>query len=118
MSEPAEKTAPADQAVGYCRPPVQSRFRKGQSGNPRGRPAQGRTMPEAIMRELHGKVSVTENGERRKVARIDVAARQLANKAAGGDLAAMRLIAQLCPNVKEEVAPVIQLIVSDDDMQL
>jgi len=74
-------------------------------------------MPEAIMRALYGKVPVTENGERRKVARIEVAARQLANKAAGGDLAAMRLIAQLCPNVKE-VAPVIQFIVSDDDMQL
>ena len=57
------------------------------------------------MRELYGKVLVTQNGERRKVARIEVAARQLANKAAGGDLAAMRLIAQLCPNVKEEVAP-------------
>ena len=118
MSEPAEKTAPADQAVGYCRPPVQSRFRKGQSGNPRGRRAHDRTMPEAIMRALYGKVLVTENGERRMVARIEVAARQLANKAAGGDLAAMRMIAQLCPNVKEEVAPMIQLIVSDDDMQL
>ena len=105
MSDPAEKTAAADQAVGYCRPPVHSRFRKGQSGNPRGRRAHDRTMPEAIMRELHGKVLVTENGERRTLARIEVAARQLANKAAGGDLAAMRLIAQLCPNVKEEVAP-------------
>src|SRR5215207_10117908 len=118
MSEPSEKTAPADQSVGYCRPPVQSRFRKGQSGNPRGRPAQGRTMPEAIMRELHGKVPVTENGERRKVARIEVAARQLANKAAAGDLAAIRLAASLCPDAKEAVGATIQLIVSDDDMKL
>jgi hypothetical protein len=30
----------------------------------------------------------------------------------------MRLLAQLCREANEEVAPTIQLIVSDDDMQL
>jgi hypothetical protein len=118
MSEPAEKTAAVDQAVGYRRPPVHTRFRKGQSGNLRGRPARGRTMPEAFRRALHSTVVVTENGERKKVARIDVIARQVTNKAAAGDLTAIRVIAQICSEVKEEVAPMIQLIVSDDDMQL
>jgi len=96
MSEPAKKTAAADHPVGYGRPPVHTRFRKGQSGNPRGRRTRGRTMPEAIRRALHSKVPVTENGEHKKVPRIEVLARQLANKAAGGDVAAIRLIALLC----------------------
>ena len=118
MSEPAQKTTAADQAVGYRRPPLHSRFRKGQSGNPRGRPARGRTIPEAIRRALHSMVVVTENGERKRAPRIDVIARQVTNKAAAGDLAAVRAIVLLCPEVKEEVAPMIQLVVSDDDMQL
>ena len=30
--------------VGYCRPPLHSRFKPGQSGNPKGRPRQSRNM--------------------------------------------------------------------------
>jgi hypothetical protein len=93
MSENIEKSPAADYEVGYGRPPVHTRFRKGQSGNPRGRRAEDKTMPAAVRRALWGKVVVTENGERKKVARIEVAARQLANKAAAGDLAAIRLAA-------------------------
>ena len=37
MRENIEKSPRADYEVGYGRPPVHSRFRKGQSGNPRGR---------------------------------------------------------------------------------
>jgi len=118
MSEEIAKSSSPDYAVGYRRPPVHSRFRKGQSGNPRGRRARDKTMPEALRKALRGKVVVTENGERKKVSRIEVAARQLANKAVAGDLNAMRMIALFCPDVKEDVAPMIQLIVSDDDMQL
>ena len=51
-------------------------------------------MPEAIRKALWGKVVVSENGARRKVPRIEVAARKLANKAAAGDLGAIRLIVQ------------------------
>jgi hypothetical protein len=75
-------------------------------------------MPEAIWMALHGTVLVTENGERKRAQRIDVIARQITNKAAAGDLSAIRVIAQICPELKEEVAPRIELIVSDDDMQL
>ena len=36
MSDRSEK--PANEEVGYCRPPKSGRFRKGRSGNPNGRP--------------------------------------------------------------------------------
>ena len=39
-SEPNESEAPCeDSEVGYCKPPKNRRFRKGISGNPKGRSA-------------------------------------------------------------------------------
>jgi hypothetical protein len=118
MSHDHENSLMAEYEVGYGRPPAHTRFRKGQSGNPAGRRPREKTMPEALRKALSGKVVVTENGARRKVPRIEVAARQLANKAAAGDLGAIRLIVQLFPEAKDAVGSTIQLIVSDDDMQL
>ena len=61
---------------------------------------------------------MTENGQRKKVPGNEVVARRFINKAMAGDLGAMRLLVQLCREANEQVAPTIQLIVSDDDMQL
>ena len=41
-----EQNAPKDYLVGYARPPAQHRFRKGQSGNPAGRPRRSRNTPK------------------------------------------------------------------------
>jgi hypothetical protein len=85
-----KKNRTADYDVGYGRPPVHTRFRKGQSGNPRGRAVEDKTIRDSLRKVLRDKVIVSENGERKSVPRIDVVARQLANKAATGDLAACR----------------------------
>lgn len=36
--------------VGYGRPPEETRFKKGQSGNPRGRPKGSKTRPRFLMK--------------------------------------------------------------------
>ena len=45
-------SAEDDDKVGYCRPPKHSRFKPGQSGNPRGRPRKNRSIEAMIKREL------------------------------------------------------------------
>jgi hypothetical protein len=50
---------------GYGRPPKRTRFQKGRSGNPRGRPKGTKNMTTIIRQELEAPISVQENGRRR-----------------------------------------------------
>ena len=75
----------SDYRVGYARPPVHSQFRKGRSGNPRGRPRASRALTGIWLSVWNEKVTVTENGQRRRITKQEAAIKQLANKAAGGD---------------------------------
>jgi hypothetical protein len=55
--------------VGYGRPPRRSRFVKGQSGNPRGRPPGAKNIKTLLTKALNELVVVTDNGGRRKVSK-------------------------------------------------
>lgn len=59
-------TGNKESEVGYGKPPVSTRFKKGQSGNPRGRPP-GRRAHDPYESVLGQKVTVRENGETRTV---------------------------------------------------
>jgi hypothetical protein len=56
-----------DYEVGPGKPPLHTRFKKGQSGNPLGRHAQN--LPALLVAALNQPVAVTENGRRRQVAK-------------------------------------------------
>jgi transcriptional regulator NrdR family protein len=71
--------------VGYRNPPAASRFRKGQSGNPKGRP-KGRLNFETVLQAtVREKVVIKENGVRKTITKLEAALKQLVNKAASGD---------------------------------
>jgi Family of unknown function (DUF5681) len=53
--------------VGYGRPPKHSRFKKGRSGNPRGRPKGASSFKADLAAELQEKLALTENGKERKI---------------------------------------------------
>jgi hypothetical protein len=52
---------------GYGSPPKPSQFKKGTSGNPRGRPKNAPSFKADLAAELQEKLSLTENGKERKI---------------------------------------------------
>lgn len=82
-------TGGSDQEVGYGRPPVSGRFRKGQSGNPNGRPRGRKTdIPyDAVLGQM---VTIREDGRDRRVTAAEAFLLQLTKKGLEGDGAAAR----------------------------
>jgi hypothetical protein len=90
-----------DYEVGFGRPPKETRFRKGQSGNPKGRPKGKLNWSTVLERALHERVVINENGVRRTVTKLEAACTQVVNKAASGDLAALKQLAALIRSAEE-----------------
>jgi hypothetical protein len=86
------KTEKRAYQIGFRKPPRSTQFKPGQSGNPAGRPRGAKNFANAIEQELAARVSVTENGRRRRISKREVIAKHLVNKAAGGDLKAIPLL--------------------------
>ena len=78
--------------VGYARPPQETRFRPGRSGNRKGRPPGAKNFGTALEEELRSTVPITENGRRRKLQKRQVIAKQLVNRAVEGDPKFMPLL--------------------------
>ena len=88
--------------IGYGTPPEATRFKKGVSGNPRGRPKGTLNVATVLTRTLREKVAITENGRRKTVTKLEAALKQLVNKAATGDLRALRQLTALAHDAEAQ----------------
>lgn len=78
--------------VGKGRPPIHTRFQKGESGNPHGRPKGSIGASSLAKAELKRTVTVTVNSRKRKLSVAQIAARRLGDKAMSGDPKAFMLL--------------------------
>ena len=112
MSAPDED----DDRVGYRRPPKHTRFKKGQSGNPRGRPVKrpSADTPGEIGRVIRVVSRMKVRGPQgEEVPMLMAIAMALANSALKGRAAAAKVFLQaLAPALEENVArhPELKLI--------
>jgi hypothetical protein len=82
--------------VGYKMPPEYSKFEKGRSGNPRGRPRRvGITVETMMAEELQCKVLVTENGRRQRIPKLQLLFKQAVNMAIAGNFRALAIATRL-----------------------
>jgi adenylosuccinate synthase len=89
MAKKLKKVSSSVQKVGRGNPPKHTQFRKGTTGNPKGRPKGSKNLSTYLMEAARDQVSATVGGRTRKISKIQATAMQLATKAAGGDQAAI-----------------------------
>src|SRR5687768_4160312 len=78
-----------DYEVGYGKPPGSTRFQKGRSGNPKGRPTRRKNEPP-YQSVLGQKVTIREDGQERRVTAAEAFLLHVTKRGLDGDSAAAR----------------------------
>jgi uncharacterized protein DUF5681 len=105
--------------IGYRRPPKNTQFKKGKSGNPNGRPKGSRNVGAILSEVMKQKVSVTENGKTRRMPALEVMLRRLVNDAMRNDQAALKIVLPLIDRYAEpEEAEVSLDQLLDEDREI
>src|SRR4051794_32456458 len=91
-----------DYAVGYGKPPLHTRFRKGRSGNPAGRPRRRTDLASLLTRALD-RPAISD--ERSAGTQREAIIAALVEKSASGDLRATKLVLDLMRQVSPAASP-------------
>src|ERR1700741_5493007 len=97
---PMPPEAPRDSGVDSGTPPVHTRFPKGRSGNPKGRPRGKKNMSTLLSAALDASIIVVENGRRKKITKREAIVTQLVNKSASADLKATQIVLAMLQDVE------------------
>lgn len=88
--------------VGKGRPPKHSQFKKGQSGNPKGRPKGSKNFSTDLKDTLKESVALTKDGKRKNVSTQKAALLRLREKALAGDARALDKLLDLARTYNDE----------------
>lgn len=98
-----------DYEVGYGKPPKSTRFKKGQSGNPRGRPKKlASTVAGQVSRLMGEQYSARVNGEVVSMTGEEMIARRLMENALKGDAKAFEKVHQLANQHQADIERIAQ----------
>jgi len=87
--------------VGYRRPPKHTQFKKGQSGNPSGRPKGTVNLATALYNTLREPVEMVEDGITKTMTKMEAAVKRLVEEAINGDMHAFRVLSVLSQAMQE-----------------
>ncbi|MEE2525844.1 DUF5681 domain-containing protein [Hyphobacterium sp. HN65] len=110
----------SDYDIGYGKPPKASRFKKGKSGNPKGRPKGRKNFSTILIAELSEKLTIKEAGKSKKLTKIEAVVKQLVTRAINGDARAMaELMRQIAAHWPEEaLGSLHSLPPTEEDLEL
>jgi hypothetical protein len=95
--------------VGFGKPPKRTRFKKGRSGNPDGRPRKKPDLYSELTKVLREKITITVDGQQEKVTVQQALLRRLRDQALRGEFWAQKLLQKVVaalPESGSERAPV------------
>src|SRR5579864_9325458 len=92
--------------VGYGKPPHHTRFQKGQSGNPGGRPRGTERVKQLALDEAYREVAVDEDGEAITMPAIQAVIRAQLALAAKGNGPAQRAVLKMVQEIETERAAI------------
>ena len=111
MSKPSD-----DYRVGYSRPPLHNRWRKGQSGNSRGRkPRIRESALNTIDRLLRAPIKITLSGETKEVPALEAIVLQLMQKSNAGNGRATRVLFKYQEFANRNLEKKLELTFVDSD---
>ena len=100
--------------VGYRRPPKHTRFKRGQSGNPKGRPRGSKNLKTLLAEELRTPITLRDGGAGRRIVKAQAVVMSLIARSLKGDSRATATIFQLADSAEaEEVAEAHDFSVTD-----
>jgi hypothetical protein len=82
--------------VGYGKPPKSTQFKKGRSGNPKGRPKKKHNAKQSFHEVFARKILATVDGKRQYIDGMEALFLHLRAKASAGDLKAIGLYFDFC----------------------
>ena len=88
-----------EQNIGYGHPPKASRFKPGQSGNPKGRSRGVRNLATDLGDELAEMIRIRESGKELRVSKQRAMIKSLVAAAVQGDVRATTALVSLCARV-------------------
>lgn len=102
---------PGDYEVGYGKPPKSTRFKKGKSGNPRGRPKNSKKNENldfwaTFLAESNKTIGISQDGEKVFLKLKDALIRKMYSEALKGNMTAAKTLMQFL----ERASPVEQSI--------
>jgi len=72
----SKKSSDGNYSVGYGKPPEETRFKSGQSGNPKGRSKGSKNFSTHFEEELSQQVTLVENGKPRRMTKRQALAKR------------------------------------------
>jgi len=109
-----------DYEVDYGKPPRQTRFQPGQSGNPRGRPSGSQNLSTLLSQVLAEPVIIVEHGRRRRITKRKAIVTQLINRSAKADLKAIQLLMTMLRDIesRSDPGPADPTVFAEADQQI
>jgi hypothetical protein len=104
--------------VGYRAPPKATRWKPGQSGNPKGRPKGSLNLATDLSAELGEQITVHDDGKPRRITKQRALVKSLMAKALQGDVRATTALLSLYARIIAEPGDDEDRSIQDDELQI